>query len=78
MPPEVRRAATPIVNADNPVGEWNRFAITVVGDRVAVMLNRKTVIRWAQLRGLPKRGPIALQQHGDPVQFANIYIKELN
>jgi len=26
---------------------------------------------------MPKRGPIALQHHGDPIQFANIYIKEL-
>jgi hypothetical protein len=77
MPPEVRRAATPILNADNPVGRWNRFEITVIGETVTVTVNGKTVIRKARLPGLPERGPIALQHHGDPVQFANIYIKEL-
>jgi len=78
MPPEVRKAATPTVNADNPVPQWNRFAITAIGDRVTVMLNAKTVIHWAQLPGIPERGAIALQHHGDPVQFANIFIKELD
>ena len=77
MPPEVRRGATPILNADNPLGRWNRFEITVIGDKVTVVLNGKTVIREAQLPGMPERGPIALQHHGDRVQFANIYIKEL-
>jgi len=78
MPPEVRKAATPILNADNRVGKWNRFEITAIGDRVTVVLNGKTVIRQARLPGMPKRGAIALQHHGDPLQFANIYIKELN
>jgi hypothetical protein len=77
MPPEVRKAVTPILNADNPIGRWNRFEITAVGDRVTVVLNGKTVIREARLPGMPKSGPIALQHHGDPMQFANIYIKEL-
>ncbi|HIJ51698.1 MAG TPA: DUF1080 domain-containing protein [Planctomycetes bacterium] len=76
MPPEVRKAATPILNADNPIGRWNRFEITAIGDRVTVVLNGKTVIRNARLPGIPKRGPIALQHHGDPIQFANIYIME--
>ncbi len=78
MPPEARRAATPILNADNPVGRWNRFEITAVGEKVTVAVNGKTVIREARLPGLPQRGPIALQHHGDHVQFANIYIKELD
>ncbi|MHC4329430.1 MAG: 3-keto-disaccharide hydrolase [Planctomycetota bacterium] len=78
MPPEVRRGATPIQNADNPVGRWNRFEITAVGDKVTIELNGKIVIREARLPGLPQRGPIALQHHGDHVQFANIYIKELD
>jgi len=77
MPEEVRRAATPILNADNRPGEWNRFIITAIDDRITVQLNGKTVIREAQLPGVPLKGPIALQHHGDPVQFANIYIKEL-
>lgn len=78
MPPDVRKAATPILKADNPIGQWNRFEMTVAGDRVTVVLNGKTVIREARLPGMPERGPIALQHHGDPVQFANIYIKELD
>jgi hypothetical protein len=77
MPPEVRRGATPILNADNTVGQWNRFEITAIGETITIVLNGKTVIRDARLPGLPERGPIALQHHGDHVQFANIYIKEL-
>ncbi|MBN1996171.1 DUF1080 domain-containing protein [candidate division KSB1 bacterium] len=77
MPPEVRRAATPILNADNKPGSWNRFIITAVNDQITVNLNGKTVIDKAVLPGVPIKGPIALQHHGDHIQFANIYIKEL-
>ena len=78
MSPEVRKGVTPIQWADNPSGKWNRFEITLIGDRVSVVLNGKTVIRQAQLPGIPERGPIVLQNHTDPIQFANFYIKELN
>jgi hypothetical protein len=77
MPPEVRRAATPIQNADNPIGEWNRFEITIVNNTINVFLNGLPVIREATLPGILKSGAIALQHHGDPIQFANIYIKEI-
>jgi len=77
MPPEVRKAATPIVNADNPPGEWNTFIVTMKSDILTVVLNGKTVIDNAQLPGVPLKGPIALQHHTDPVQFRNISIKEI-
>ena len=88
LSPEVRAGVTPRTQADNPVGEWNRFEITMVGDRVTVVLNGKTVLDKAQLPGIPDKGPVALQHHGSKrdgkwtsppslMQFKNIYIKEL-
>lgn len=88
MPPEVRAGVTPKVHADNPVGEWNTFEITLKGDRLTVVLNGKTVIQNAQLPGIPEKGALALQHHGgfkdgeyspasSLVQFRNISIKEL-
>jgi hypothetical protein len=47
------------------------------GDRLTVVLNGKTVVDNAQLPGIPASGPIGLQHHGDPIEFANLYVKEL-
>jgi hypothetical protein len=88
-PPELRAAVTPRTQADKPVGEWNRYEITVRGKTVTVVLNGKTVIDAAQIPDLPPRGPIGLQHHGGKrdgkwnsppslLQFRNIFIKELN
>jgi len=57
--------------------EWTRFIITVRGDRLTVVLNGQTVVENAQLPGNPRRGAIGLQHHGDPIQFASLFIKEL-
>jgi hypothetical protein len=78
MPAQVRAAVTPKLKADNPPGEWNRFVITMKGERLTVELNGKRVIEDAPLPGVAARGPIALQHHGDPVEFANIFIRELD
>jgi hypothetical protein len=77
QPADVRAGVTPSVPADAPLGQWNRFVITMRGDRLTVELNGKTVIDKARLPGIAREGPIALQAHGSPVQFGNIYIKEL-
>lgn len=89
MSPEVRAGVTPKLNADKPVGQWNRFEITMRGDRLTVVLNGKTVIEKAQLPDVPEKGRLALQHHGgfkngkyspasSLMQFRNISIKELD
>ncbi len=84
---KVHAGATPKVKADRPVGEWNTFRIMMQGDRLTVTLNDKLVIDDAELPGVPRQGPLALQLHADRkdgdwgaslVQFRNIRIKELN
>lgn len=75
--PAVRAALTPKVKADNAIGKWNRFIITMKGEKLTVVLNGITVIEDALLPGVPDQGPIGLQHHGDPIEFASIYIKEL-
>lgn len=87
MPDSVRAGVTPLTNADNNLGEWNTFRITVEGNLLTVVLNNKIVLDKAQLPNLPVRGPMALQHHGSMregkwvsppalVQFKNIFIKE--
>jgi hypothetical protein len=90
MSPEVRKGVTPITNADNNIGEWNTFEITMLGDRLSVKLNGVQVIEDAQLPGIPSQGRLALQHHGGKdkegnwrsppalVQFRNIFIKEID
>lgn len=90
LAPELRAAAVPKVPADNPVGQWNSMDITLIGDRVTVMLNGKIVIENVQIPGIAKEGPIGLQHHGgidkrtgelgpasSLIQFRNIWIKRL-
>lgn len=88
LPEAVRAGVTPKTQADRPVGDWNEFTITLVGDRLTVVLNGTTVIENAELPGIPERGPLSLQHHGafkdgkyfgppSLVQFRNIRIKEL-
>ena len=77
QPAAVRAAVTPKLKADKPIGQWNRFAITMKQDRLTVVLNGQVVIENAQLPGVPSKGPIALQHYEGTVQFSNIFIKEL-
>lgn len=88
MSPEVRRAVTPVTNADKNIGEWNTFRITVKGSVLNVELNGIPVIIDATLPGMPDIGAIGLQHHGSKkdgvwtgppalVQFRNIFIMEI-
>ncbi|HEY2909571.1 MAG TPA: DUF1080 domain-containing protein [Gemmataceae bacterium] len=78
------KAKIPLKKADKPVGEWNTFHITMIGELVTIELNGVLVVDkgklanyWNRGKPLPEKGPIELQYHGDPLWFKNIYIKEL-
>jgi hypothetical protein len=82
--PKGDKAKEPLKKADKPVGEWNTFHITMVGDEVTIKLNGELVVDKGKLpnyfdkgQPLPAKGPIELQIHGNPLWFKNIYIKEL-
>lgn len=77
LPMEIRSACTPKVNADAKPGQWNRFVITMKGDRCTVLLNEQKIIDNARLPGVAAEGPVALQYHHDEIEFANLFIKEL-
>ncbi len=77
LPMDIRTACTPKLNADAKPGQWNRFFITLKGDRCTIVLNEQTIIENAQLPGIAAEGPIALQYHHDEIEFANLFIKEL-
>jgi hypothetical protein len=77
QPAEVRAGVTPKKVADRPIGQWNRFFVRMKGDRLTVILNGELVIDRAQLPGVAPSGPIALQHHGDPIEFANLFIREI-
>ena len=60
-------------------GAFTRVAVRrlVVGDTVTVTLNGMNVIYRAHLPGMPRRGPIAFQSHGCPVEFQNVFVRRL-
>ena len=74
----------PLKRADKPVGEWNTYHVIMKGEKVSVWLNGELVVDnvvmenyWDYSKPIPARGPIELQHHGNPIEFKNIYIKEI-
>lgn len=79
-----KNARSALCIADNQIGDWNRFYIKMVGDKVTVKLNGKLVVDntvlenyWDRKNPIFPVEQIELQCHGDPLEFRNIFIKEL-
>ena len=75
----------PLVLADKPFGEWNKFRVIMKGDKVTVYLNDKLVVDNAKMENyydrklsVPEKGPIQLQTHGGEIRWRNVFIKELS
>jgi hypothetical protein len=79
-----KNPSKPTKVADKPVGQWNTFHIIIKGDKVTVDLNGERVVDdvtmenyFDRTKPLPATGAIELQHHGNPLEFRNIYLKEL-
>ena len=77
-------SSKPIKRADRLAGEWNRFRILMLSDRVHVFLNDELVVNntplenyWQPGQPLPATGSIELQNHGNNLWFRNLYIREI-
>lgn len=75
----------PLVLADKPFGEWNRFHIVQVGGRTTIRLNGQLVVDhalmenyWDRKLPLPARGPIQLQTHGGEIRWKNLFVREIS
>lgn len=74
----------PLVLADKPFGEWNKFRILQIGGRTTVYLNDKLVVDhavmdnyWDRSQPLFAAGPVQLQTHGGEIRWKNIFVREI-
>jgi hypothetical protein len=74
------------VKADNPPGEWNRFRILMLGERVTIHLNDQLVVDHARVlnyfdkgKPVPKAAPFLLQTHAPklPIHWRNVFVREI-
>ena len=79
-----KNPSKPTSIADNPIGQWNTFYIKMVGERVTVVLNGELVVDnvilenyWDRNQPIFPSEQIELQCHGNPIDFRNIYIREI-
>jgi len=79
-----KNPSKPLVVADKPVGEWNTFHIIMKRDHVTVYLNGRMVVDdtvlenyWDRSIPMYPTGAIELQNHGNTLDFKNIYVREI-
>jgi HEAT repeat protein len=80
-----KNPSQPLVRVDNPVGEWNTFRITTIGEKVTVYLNGIKVVDnvvlenyWDRKQPIFAAGSIELQAHGTDLGFRDIYVREIS
>jgi len=79
-----KNPSKPTKIADNPIGTWNTFRIIMIGEKVSVYLNGELVVDnvvlenyWDRSQPIFPTEQIELQCHGNPIDFTNIFIREI-
>ncbi|MDX1934152.1 MAG: DUF1080 domain-containing protein [Capsulimonadales bacterium] len=79
-----KNPSQPTVKADRAIGEWNRFRILMIGERVSIYLNEVLIVRnvvmenyWERDKPIYPLGQIELQHHGATLYFKNIFLREI-
>jgi len=79
-----KNPSKPKKKADKPIGQWNTFRITMIGQRVTVILNGALIVDnvimenyWERDKPIYPTGQIELQSHGSVLQFRNVFIREI-
>jgi len=71
----------PSKNMVKPAGQWNRYTITLIDNRLKVVLNGEQIIDLdigqSAIKNRPARGYISFQDEAKPVWYRNVRIKEL-
>lgn len=74
---------TPNENVAKPAGEWQTFDITLIGRRITILANGKTIIKDQNIPGMTggaldndeaAPGPLLIQGDHGPVEFRSIVI----
>jgi len=79
-----KNPSKPLVNVDKPLGQWNRFRIIMIDERVTVYLNGTLVVDnvimenyWERDKPIYRTGQIELQAHSTPLYFKNVFVREI-
>lgn len=62
-------------STENEPGEWNEYDITCKGDTITVCVNGQ--LQNEAVKATDTEGWICLQSEGSPIEFRNIYLKDL-
>lgn len=76
------RYVAPTEQAAKAAPAWNKITIRCVGPRITITLNGKKVLdvdqtTIAAIKDKPLKGYLNLQNHGTPVDFRNITLREI-
>jgi hypothetical protein len=64
-----------IMGAEKPAGEWNRYEITLQGDKLSLVVNGEPVNEASGLKVVP--GRIGFQSEGGEIQFRTIELTRI-